>query len=62
MRLALGALLLLSACMVNITDKRLTREEVSAAFKQRDNAIMGLATIVKELKEKNEKTSSGTSK
>lgn len=54
--------LLLSSCAVKVQDARLTREEVIEALKQRDSAIIGLATIVKELKEKNEKTSSSTSK
>lgn len=54
--------LLLSSCTVKVQDARLTREEVIEALKQRDSAIIGLATIVKELKEKNEKTSSSTSK
>lgn len=55
-------LLVLSSCTVKVQDSRLSREEVIDALRQRDAAIIGLATIVKELKEKNEKTSSGVSK
>lgn len=44
---------LLAGCTISVVDKRLTREEVAAAFKQRDNALMGLAQTVKELKGKN---------
>jgi hypothetical protein len=35
-------------------DKRLSREEVAAAFKQRDAAIEGLAQAIKELQPKEE--------
>lgn len=40
---------LLSACTVQIEDKRLTRGEVAAAFKQRDDALVGLTKAVEQL-------------
>lgn len=42
-------IVLLSACTVQIEDKRLPREEVAAAFKQRDEAIVGLTKAVEKL-------------
>lgn len=39
---------LLSACTIQVEDKRLPREEVAAAFKQRDEAI---AAIIEKLKQ-----------
>lgn len=40
---------LLSACTVQIEDKRLPREEVAAAFKQRDEAITAIIEKLKQL-------------
>lgn len=41
--------LFLSSCTVNVMDKRLTREEVALAFKQRDAVLEGIATKLKEM-------------
>jgi hypothetical protein len=49
-----ACLLSLSGCTINLVDKRLSREEVAAAFKQRDAAIEGLAQAIKELQPKEE--------
>jgi len=40
---------LLGGCTVNVVDSRLTREEVNAAFSQRDAAIDALAKVIKKL-------------
>lgn len=44
-------LLGLSACTVNIVDKRLTRDEVAAAFAQRDQIFKAIAKELQVLKE-----------
>lgn len=49
-----ACLLSLSGCTINLVDKRLSREEVAAAFKQRDELIVGLAEAIKELQPKEE--------
>lgn len=49
MRLFLAALVLLSGCTVNVVDKRLTREEVATALKQRDEALVILSQKIMEL-------------
>jgi len=54
MRIAIFCLLL-SGCTINIVDKRLTREEVGAALKQRDEAIGVMAKAIKELQPKDKK-------
>lgn len=41
--------LFLSGCTVSVVDKRVTREELAAAFKQRDDAIEVLAEKIGEL-------------
>jgi len=51
MRYCLIVAVLLAGCTINIVDKRLTREDVAAAFKERDAVLM---TIVNQLK-KNQK-------
>jgi hypothetical protein len=45
------SLLLLSGCTFNVVDKRLTREEVAGAFKERDEALKLITIVVKELQE-----------
>lgn len=49
MKIFLAALLLLSGCTVTMVDKRLTREDVAAALKERDEAIALLAQKVLEM-------------
>ena len=49
--LALVALILTS-CTVTVEDKRLTREEVAAAFQERDKALSVLSAAVKSLQNK----------
>lgn len=41
----------LSACTIQIEDKRLTREEVAAAFAQRDHIFKAMAKEIQALKE-----------
>lgn len=48
----LSTLLMLSACTIQIEDKRLPREEVAAAFKQRDEAIAAIIEKLKQLEPK----------
>lgn len=47
MRLVMLALILLSGCTVQLEDKRLTREEVSTALKQRDELFEKMAEAIK---------------
>jgi len=42
--------LFLSACTVRVTDSRLTREEVAAAFAQRDAALDTIVAEIKQIK------------
>lgn len=41
--------ILLSGCTVSVVDGRVTREELAAAFGQRDTAIKILAEKIKEM-------------
>lgn len=52
MKLVLIATLFLSGCTVKVVDSRLSREEVAAAFKQRDEAMGIMAKAIKELQPK----------
>ena len=45
-------LLALSSCTVNVVDKRLDRQEVAEAFRQRDSVIELLVKKVDELSKK----------
>ncbi len=50
--LVMGALLVaLPACTVNVVDKRLDREEVALAFKQRDQVLKALVQEISILKQ-----------
>ena len=42
--------LVLCGCTINITDKRLSREEIRAAFDQRDKVLTGMGKEIKDLK------------
>lgn len=46
------SLILLSACTIQVTDKRLPREEVAEAFAQRDKALQGLTEVLKKHQER----------
>ena len=46
------AALILTSCTVTVEDKRLTREEVAAAFQERDKALSVLSAAVKSLQNK----------
>lgn len=48
------SVLLLAGCTVKVADTRLPREEVIAAFQQRDIAIAQLAKAVEELRAEKE--------
>lgn len=51
--LAVIALLLSqTACTIQVTDKRLPREEVAEAFAQRDKALEGLTAVLKKHQER----------
>lgn len=51
-----------TGCTVNVVDKRLTREEVAAALRDRDNAINALAVAVKALQDTKDLQSKGDKK
>ena len=42
---------LLSSCSVKVTDSRISREEISQAFAQRDQVLASIAKEIKTLKE-----------
>ena len=51
--------LLLSACTINVVDNRFTREEVLAAFAERDEMIGKLAVVIDTM-QKEKKSASPT--
>ena len=50
MKTLLIAAVLLSGCSLQLEDKRLTREEVAGAFKERDQVLARLSEEIKALK------------
>ena len=50
--ISVAIFLSLIGCTVNLEDKRLTRQEVAEAFKERDSIITGAATMLKEHEER----------
>lgn len=49
---SLIVLMILSGCVIKVEDSRLTREEVTKAFQERDANILAVAQKVNELVEK----------
>lgn len=55
MKLLCLSLVLLTGCTIQLEDKRLTREEVAAAFQQRDEAIKKIVSALSASNGKEEK-------